>query len=164
MHENGPRVAEIYKATTVKPPKAEGLGRTMDDHTIKHLTLIEAIITRLAQNSFSYKGWAITLVAAIFALAAKEVNPSYLLIALIPTLAFWGLDAYYLRQERLFRKLYDAVRSSGTAVSPFSMDTSSYNNQVATWWSTCWSKTIWWLYGPMAMVVLVVTGIAAGRG
>ena len=135
----------------------------MDEQTIKHLTLIQAVITRLAQNSFAYKGWAITLVAAIFALAAKEVNPYYLLIALLPTITFWGLDAYYLRQERLFRKLYDSVRSSGTAANLFSMDTLPYNNQVATWWGTCWSKTIGWLYGPMAMAILVVTSIAATR-
>src|SRR5215831_11819226 len=91
------------------------LGRkTMDENTIKHLQLIQAVITRLAQNSFAYKGWAITLVAAIFALAVKEVRSPYLLIvALLPTIAFWGLDAYYLRQERLFRALYNAVRQGG---------------------------------------------------
>lgn len=135
----------------------------MNEHTIKHLELIQAVITRLAQNSFAYKGWSITIVAALFALGAKEANPQYLLVALLPTVAFWGLDAYYLRQERLFRKLYDAVRRAAPTDlegNPFSMDTSPYTGQVATWWGTCWSKTIGWLYGPMVLVIVVVTSLA----
>lgn len=133
------------------------------EHPIKHLELIQAVVTRLAQNSFAYKGWSIVLVSAIFALAAKEANPQYLLVALIPTMAFWGLDAYYLRQERLFRRHYDAVRTAPAAdleANPFSMDTSPYNSQVPTWWSTCWSKTIGWLYGPIVLVILAATSFA----
>jgi hypothetical protein len=135
----------------------------MGEHTVKHLELIQAVITRLAQNSFAYKGWSVVMVSAIFVLAAKEISPRYLLIALIPTLAFWGLDAYYLRQERLFRKHYDAVRievHADLVRNPFSMDTSSYNDQVATWWATCRSKTLRWLYGPIVLVILVATGFA----
>lgn len=136
----------------------------MNERTIKHLELIQAVVTRLAQNSFSYKGWAITLVAAIFALGSKEANPQYLLIGLVPTFGFWGLDAYYLRQERLFRKLYDAVRTSAQAdlleATPFSMDTSPFQAQVASWWRICWSKTIGWLYGLLAVIILVATAIA----
>lgn len=138
----------------------------MTEQTIKHLELIQAVITRLAQNSFAYKAWAITLVAAIFALAAKETSPQFLLVALLPAVVFWGLDAYYLRQERLFRKLYDAVRHakpSDLEGNPFSMDTSPYDGQVPTWWCTCWSKTIGWLYGPIVVVILVVTGVAYVR-
>ncbi|MCH8947952.1 MAG: hypothetical protein IH789_10050, partial [Acidobacteria bacterium] len=107
----------------------------MNEHTIKHLELIQAVITRLAQNSFAYKGWSVVIVSAIFALAAKEANPQYLLVALIPTMAFWGLDAYYLRQERLFRRHYDAVRTAPATdleANPFSMDTSPYNSQIPT--------------------------------
>jgi hypothetical protein len=134
----------------------------MDDSTIKHLELIQAVITRLAQNSFTYKGWTITLVAAIFALAVKELRSPYLpAVALLPTLAFWGLDAYYLRQERLFRALYNAIRMTSEPApvgQAFSMDTAPYSSQVATWWQTCWSKTIGWLYGPIAVVIMVVTG------
>ena len=146
----------------------------MNDQTIKHLELIQAVITRLAQNSFAMKGWAVTLVAAVFALSAKETNPLYFLIATLPVLSFWGLDAYYLRQEHLHRKLYDAVRRlppSEAEYNPFVMDTFPYSmdvsrftvpesNQVPTWWRTCWSKTIGWLYGPMILVVSLVTVLA----
>ena len=146
----------------------------MNDQTIKHLELIQGVITRLAQKSFAYKGWSITLASAIFVLAAKEANPHYLLVALLPTVAFWGLDAYYLRQEQLHRKHYDAVRTlppSEVKYNPFVMDTLPYSmdpsrftvpesNRVPTWWRTCWSKTIAWLYGPMIVTVLLVTVLA----
>jgi len=135
----------------------------MDEQTIRHLELIQDVVTRLAQNSFAYKGWTIALVAAIFALAAGQAQAAYLLVALVPTLAFWGLDGYYLRQERLFRKLYDGVRKAAPSElekDPFSMDTSPYAEQEATWWGVCWSKTVAWLYGPMALIVLVVAILA----
>lgn len=134
----------------------------MNVHTIKHLELIQNVINRMAQNSFAYKGWAITLVAAIFVLGANNTAPHFLLIALIPTLAFWGLDAYYLRQERLFRKLYDSVRLNliGEPEDPFSMDTSPFIKDVNSWWDLFWSKTITWLYGPIFVLVLVVTSLA----
>ena len=134
----------------------------MNERTVKHLELIQAVITRLAQNSFAYKAWAVIIVTAIFALAAKQANPHYLLVALIPTLVFWGLDAYYLRQERLFRRLYDAVRKAQSTDSydnPFSMDTSPYEGEAASWWGTCWSKTIGWLYLSMVLLILAVAGV-----
>lgn len=135
----------------------------MNENTIKHLELIQGVITRLAQNSFVYKGWAITLVAAIYALAAKEGHPKYLLDALLPIVTFWGLDAYYLRQERLYRKLYDAVRKASQSEldrNPFSMDIAQFKDHVATWWKTCWSRSVVWLYGPMALLVLTVSSLA----
>jgi hypothetical protein len=135
----------------------------MDEPTIEHLKLIQAVITRLAQNSFTYKGWTLTLVTALIALSVEEISSPYLLaVALLPTLAFWGLDAYYLRQERLFRALYDGIRTRGgppPAGQAFSMDTTPYRGQEASWWKTCWSRTIGWLYGPIVVVILVITGL-----
>jgi hypothetical protein len=135
----------------------------MSDQTMKHLELIQAVITRLARNSFSLKGWAVTLVAAIFALAAREAEQKFILVALLPAVMFWGLDAYYLRQERLFRKLYDVVRSvpAQAESDPFSMDTTPYSDKVATWWRTCWSRTIGWFYGLITLAVFVVIIMAA---
>ena len=37
---------------------------------LKHLEFIQGIITRMANNSFMLKGWAVTLVAGIFALSS----------------------------------------------------------------------------------------------
>src|SRR5438093_13603250 len=86
----------------------------MSEDQRKHLELIQAIITRMAGNSFLIRGWVVTLVAALFALAAKDANRSFVLVAYFPCVIFWCLDAYYLGQERLFRSLYNAAAESPT--------------------------------------------------
>jgi hypothetical protein len=78
----------------------------------KYLELIQGIVTRLAQNSYLLKTWTITLVAATFFLSISATTAWLVAIALIPTVAFSILDAYYLRQERLFKKLYDEIRAT----------------------------------------------------
>lgn len=113
---------------------------------MKHLELVQAMITRLAQNSFAVRGWAVTLVSVLFALIASKDAPGWAaLVALLPTLVFWGLDAYYLRQERLFRGLYDAIardlRGGGSAVELFAMDTSKFAGTDTGWASILFSRT-----------------------
>lgn len=81
----------------------------MSDEHIKHLEFIQGIIIRMAQCSFWVKGWCVTLVSAFLALYAKMGNEKMLICTIIPILTFWGLDAYFLKQERIFRELYDLV-------------------------------------------------------
>src|SRR6185369_731280 len=122
-----------------------------------------AVITRLAGNSFSMKGWSITVIAALMALAAKEANERYAAVALFPALCFWGLDAYYLRQERLFRRLYDAVRSEEKVGKPpepiplLSMNTKLIEASVESWFRIVISGTVFWLHFPILVSVVVVT-------
>ncbi len=106
----------------IKPDKAD---------RIKHLEMIQAVISRMTSNSFFLKGWSVTLVAAIVALAAKDANQWFLIVALLPVLAFWSLDAYYLHLERLFRELYkdalcDFDPSTTSQVPIFSMSIAGY--------------------------------------
>ena len=68
---------------------------------LKHLEMIQNIITRLANNSFSLKGWTVIFIAAVLGFAIKESNPNYIPLVLFPIFAFWGLNGYYLRQEKL---------------------------------------------------------------
>jgi hypothetical protein len=139
----------------------------MDDARVEHLRLIQAVVTRLAHDSFLYKGWAVVLVAGILALGSGLDTPWYMFVALVPAFAFWGLDAYYLRQERLFRKLYDAVRRQPFPEwekDPFSMDTKACEGEVATWWRVCWSKTIAPLYGLIVLLVVVAAVLSLCAG
>ena len=61
----------------------------------KHLEFIQAAVNRMASNLFLLKGWTIALIAALFALAAKDTNRLYFLIAYFPALMFWMLDGYF---------------------------------------------------------------------
>jgi hypothetical protein len=80
------------------------------NETVEHLKMIQGVINRMTQVSFLLKGWAVTLVVTLLAVAINTQNSWLGFIALVPTVVFGCLDAYYLRQERLFRDLYDKVR------------------------------------------------------
>ena len=64
------------------------------------------------QNSFQIKGWMITLVSALLALYDSSEKPIYIIIAVVPAVIFWFLDAYYLQQERRFLGIYNDVAGS----------------------------------------------------
>lgn len=120
----------------------------------KHLEFVQGVINRMGQNSFLIKGWSVTLVSAIFALAANDSNQKFIIIAYFPTIVFWLLDSYYLYQERLFRKLYDSVRNIETV--DYSLDTSSFDKGVVDWVKAAYSKTIILFYGIIILTLLIV--------
>ncbi len=72
-----------------------------------HLTIMQDVIQRMAENSRSCKVWCITLVSAILVLSAQTGAGQHALIAFAPALLFASLDAYYLALERGFRNAYD---------------------------------------------------------
>lgn len=130
----------------------------------KHLELIQGIISRMASNSFMLKGWAVTLVAGIFVLAGKDTDKLYFLVAYIPVIMFWGLDAYYLLQERLYRSLYDKVRHTDENNIDFSLKATpeEFNCSKNTFCSCLFSNTELCFYLPLALVctgVIIVTHI-----
>ncbi len=127
---------------------------------LKHLEMIQGVINRMGGNSFWLKGWCVTLVAAIVALATKNTSPWFMAVAYIPIPLFWALDTYYLRQERLFRALYDHVRVLKEESVDFSMKTDQFTSQVASFWGVLVSKTILPLYLGIAIVVTVALGVA----
>ena len=123
---------------------------------LKHLEMIQNVITRLANNSFSLKGWTVIFIAAVLGFAIKESDSNYIPLVLLPIFAFWGLDGYYLRQEKLFRALYGKVRKLDEQDIDFEMDTSSIEDEVDSWRSTCISRTILGFYGPILIVILIL--------
>jgi len=132
----------------------------MEEVFTKHLEFIQNIINRMSNNSFLLKGWNVTVSSAILALIISNPNPLFAVVALLSSLSFWGLDAYYLRQERLFRCLYDDLRLSTNAkktkkVEVFSLDTDKYDAQVTGWFRTLRSRSIFWLHGVVTTVVII---------
>lgn len=88
---------------------------------MKHMEMIQVAISRLGTNSFLVKGWAVTVAAAFWGFGIGEREWGLALASVIPLVVFWWLDAYFLRVERLFRKLHDAVRTGEPVVEPFFM-------------------------------------------
>ncbi|MDE0318035.1 MAG: hypothetical protein OXM61_24405 [Candidatus Poribacteria bacterium] len=119
---------------------------------LKHLELIQNVINRLANSSFFLKGWTVIFVAAVLGFATKDSKPIYVWLAAIPTVSFWLLDGFYLNQERLFRRLYDAIREIDEGEIDFSMDTASYK-QNGDWIKAVFSKTLLPFYIPIMLVI-----------
>lgn len=123
---------------------------------LKHLEFIQNVITRMNSNSFLIKGWAITLVSALFALAAKDANINYVLISYIVIPVFWVLDGFYISRERQYRDLYSDVAKKPENDIDFNMDASGYNQGNRTWISGIFSKTLWPFYGVATIATLIV--------
>ena len=122
-----------------------------------HLGLIQGVINRLSQNSFLLKGWSVVLISALFALAAKDSKMLFLYLAYFPAIAFWCLDGYFLRQERLFRKLYDKVRQVHENEIDFSMNTQPVDTEVSSWIMVTLSKTLIAFHGILIVSILIVS-------
>lgn len=122
----------------------------------EHLKMIQAVINRMSQTSFIIKGWAITIVAAIVTYSIVS-NRSFGLLALFPSIMFWGLDSYYLWQERLFRGLYEAVRSYSINIPEFSMDTKPCRSSTPNWFKTLFSRTELTFYISMLVFILIAS-------
>lgn len=105
-----------------------------------------------------------TLVAGIFALAGKDTDKLYFLVAYVPVIVFWGLDAYYLLQERLYRSLYDKVRQTEKDNIDFSLKatTEEFGGNKNCYCGCLLSTTELWFYLPLALVctgIIIVTHI-----
>jgi len=124
---------------------------------IKHLEFIQDVITRMNTTSFQIKGWTITIASAILALYASTKNHNFVLVAILPVLIFWFLDAYYLTQERKFRGLYNDV--AGVTENPkeiklFAIRPDLYTGGKYSYWNVFGSTTILRLYLPMVLILI----------
>ena len=135
----------------------EGRSNHMEQK-MKHLELIQEVIKRMANNSFLLKGWTVTLVTGILALASKDTDKQYFWIAYIRILMFWFLDAYYLQQERLYRSLYEKVRKIKNKNIDFSLKatTKEFKNNKNNYFAVVFSFTEIAFYLPLIIVCTIV--------
>jgi hypothetical protein len=126
---------------------------------LKHLEMIQGVITRMANNSFLLKGWSVLLLSALLALAAGSEHFVFAALAFFPCLSFWALDGFFLHQERLFRELYDAVAKTDPQNITFSMDTRPYTGQVKPWLRVCFSRTLGIFHGILLGAIATASAI-----
>ena len=122
---------------------------------LKHLEFIQNVINRMANNSFIIKGWCITLAAALIALLEKkDIDKCYIVFSFLPLLFFWFLDAFYLKTERQYRRLYTDISKKGKKEIDFSMDISSYEECYR---KVFFSYTLFLFYLSLIGISLVIT-------
>lgn len=133
----------------------------------KEIDLIQACITRMADNSFRLKELYISLIA--IALTVMMSQECELLIVgiflLVVTIVFWGLDAFFLKMETLYRWKYKWVIEKRIAgEEEYLYDLNPHNKNM---WlnmdnkSDCllrfvFSKTLIPLYGLVIVISLII--------
>lgn len=137
----------------------------MDEETIKkyfieEVKTIQEIIKRMASNSFMLKGWAVTLITATLLLKVATDNKYAILIGFIPLVSFWMLDAFYLRQEKLYRKLYEwtiqnRLSDKENTRKCFDMSTSQFCDEIPSTYKVMFSPTLRVFYIPTALLLLI---------
>lgn len=119
---------------------------------LKEVEVIQDIIKRMAHNSFLIKGWTITLVVASFLLKTDDLM---VLISFIPLIVFWMLDAFFLKQERLYRKLYEWVITNRPESTEkiLDMNTERFEDSVDSIPKTMISQTLLLFYGSIFLLI-----------
>ena len=127
---------------------------SLKGYMLKEIEIIQDVIKRMAFNSFMIKGWAITLVVITLLLKGTEYQ---VWIAFIPLLVFWFLDAYFLLQERLYRKLYEWVINNRLKTDEYLFDMNAYRfkDKVQSRFRIMFSVTLGWFYGSIAILIII---------
>ena len=131
----------------------------------KEIDLIQSCITRMAQNSFMVKGWFVSLYAVVLALLPEKINLFLLCTVLIMVnLMFWYLDAFFLRTEKIYRKIYDWVlemRPKNNRELLYQLNPKEYDGKIEKVESirkVMWSRTLRWFYSIPLIIVIALWG------
>lgn len=125
----------------------------------KELDLIQDCISRMARNSFMLKGWSVTVMVITWAIIGTE-SCGYLslLLLLIPTIMFWGLDAFFLLTEKRYRMLYNWVLSERLEKKNYAylydLNPLRFKEEAGSGCGCFFSKTLLPFYGALVLVVL----------
>lgn len=130
-----------------------------DELLHKEIDLIQGCINRMANNSFLLKGWTISLISIILALSTKEINIILVgLTVLIIITAFWYLDTYFLRIERMYRKLYEWVlktRKDNKEDERYNLNPHRFEKNVDNILKTMFSETLLTFYGTLFFITII---------
>lgn len=130
-----------------------------------HLGILQNVIQRMAVNSSSSKAWCVTLVSAVLVIVADKGKPEYAYIAMLPTVVFAALDAYYLALEKAFRNSYNdfiAKLHSKILTETDLYSVAPKGNLSYLQWESLKSFSVWGFYLSLAVLIVVTKTIAIG--
>lgn len=135
----------------------------MDNQELyKEIDLIQSCINRMAKNSFMIKGWALTIFAGVITFSKMEaINNLWMLICtiLVPYVAFWLLDAFFLHTERKYCKMYAWViqeRKRGNTEYQYDLNPERFKEDVGCMLCSFFSKTLLLFYGIPTIVIIAL--------
>lgn len=130
-----------------------------------HLGILQGIIQRMASNSSACKAWCVTLVSAVLVIVADKGRPDYAYIAILPTIIFAALDAYYLALEKAFRNSYNdfIINLHNKTLTKESLYSVIPKGEMSTLqFQSLLSFSVWGLYSSLVLLILIVKIIAIG--
>jgi hypothetical protein len=139
--------------------------KILREFLFKESEITQNIINRMGTNSFLIKGWAITLIVASLLLGGASYYPY---VAFLPWLMFWYLDAYFLRVEKLYRKLYSWLIKNRETNQEYLLDMDKSNlekrfgKETPSLLRVMFSLTLIIFYG--LLLVVIIATILANHG
>ena len=126
----------------------------------EHIKLVQEVISRMGKNSMQMKTWAVSIVTTAFIFSGLSDDPHWLIGVgvFIPVIAFWTLDARYLRLERCFIKLHEEI-VAGNPITPFDLDYSKYVSGIESTWRVAWSWSVIRFYVALLLAALALVGV-----
>jgi hypothetical protein len=136
------------------------MQRERPSYELETIGTIQHIISRMATNSFIIKGWTVVVLGIILLLSSTLYQA---LIAVFVVLIFWYLDAYFLRQKKTYKALYNEIVENklNTGDEFFSMRTARYEAgiEVPRPGKLMLSKTLLIFYGSILTLTCAYVGI-----
>lgn len=115
---------------------------SINENLNKEIDLIQAIIKRMAENSFRVKAWMMSIIGGILAFGKDVIFTSNDILyhpysaviisffLLIIVLSFWYLDAFFLYTERLYRELYKWIIRNRPNTNEYLFDLNSFTRTI----------------------------------
>lgn len=133
-----------------------------EKESVRHyISLLQENINRMASNCTSCKTWLITIVSALCALQlANDTIKGYIWIALIPTVLFLVLDAYYLGQEKRFRDIeatfVQKIKSGENILPDLYTFKQKEKHDCKYFWKGLISPSTWLMYFTVAAIIMLI--------
>lgn len=127
---------------------------------MKEAEIIQGIIKRKSNHSFLIKGWTVSLIVAILILQGQQ---THVMIAFIPLLAFWFLDAHYLQRIRRYKVLYKWNIENRLKTDEYMFDINindRFGKAVASRPELMVSEKLLWFYGSLIVLTAIYYCVA----
>jgi hypothetical protein len=119
---------------------------------VDRLQMIQGVITRLATNSGTFKGFAVPVVTALLGVGIDKNNDGFVWLGIYPIAVFGFLDAYYLALEKRYRALYKKATTDPDTEWSLSAGQATFTEILDSWKS----PSVWAFYGAALAVVIAV--------
>ncbi len=129
------------------------------DLRVKHLEMVQSVISRLAGQCANMKNYCLTLTTAVCGFAITLQKPIVVAVAMLPIIVCALLDAQYLTLERRYRQVFDCVRLENWEARP-TFEISSLSTPGVRYWGAFFSWSIISFYLSLTAAVVAVMLIA----